>query len=168
MNPDPSMTMFPLVAQLPTPAPSPSPSPLPMSGEWASPESWSHLFQTAGVPAAILVFILALFAVFAFLALWWTVGPNGLVRDIGDRAWKRLDEFLLHIEANATENQTTLKSQLALCNQTHAPGGPCNVTDLRDAGHEFAEIAREIGKKTGAHVDDRADNIHKTLRTPAR
>jgi hypothetical protein len=59
-----------------------------MSGEWASPESWSHLFQTAGVPAAILVFILALFAVFAFLALWWTVGPNGLVRDIGDRAWK--------------------------------------------------------------------------------
>ena len=154
--------MFDLLAQLPAPNP---PSAVPMSGEWSSPESWSHLFQAAGVPAAVLLFMLMLGGVFGGLFLWWTVGPAGFLRELGNRLWTRLDKFLENVEANQQTTAATLQTHLASCNAIHAAGGPCNVTDLRNAGHEFAEIAREIGKKVGADVDARADNIHKTLRT---
>ncbi len=147
---------------LPSPAPA---SPVPMSGEWASPTSWAQLFQTAGVPAAILIFVFMLFGVFSFLFLWWTVGPKGLVRALGIRFVARLNRFLGQLEKNLGATQTTLADHMRICTSLHQPGGPSYVSELRQAAPLAVAGLREMATameipEAVAHFSDAADQLH--------
>ena len=132
------------------------------SGNWSDPTSWASLVDKIGVGGFLFVFCSL---VAAFLAWkWGTVIVNCLFGEKGYIAlfYARLDTFLGHVEENQKVLTTTMETHLGNCTTIHAPGGPCNVVDMREAGHAAAEALRKIGN--GKPCDTEADAMHKALR----
>ena len=125
------------------------------SGNWADPASWSALAEHIGPVGFIFVF-LTLVASF-FMWKWGTIIVNKL---FGDDGW------LDGIRKNQETVAKLFETHIGKCNLIHEEGGPCNVVDMRKAGHHAAEAMRELAKGTPNEraVSGHADNIRSALR----
>jgi hypothetical protein len=133
------------------------------SGSWSDPASWSSLVDKIGVGGFLFVFVCLLSAFLAWK--WGTIIVQCLFGEKGyiQLFYARLDTFLGHVEENQTTLTKTMETHLNNCAQIHTSGGPCNVADLREAGHAAAEALRKIGQNQTCDVE--AERIHAALRS---
>jgi len=124
-------------------AQTPSPVAVPTSGDFWNPSNWAPFISAVGIPGFMCLIL--------FLFFIWFL-------------WKGLTKWDGHL----TRQEKLTKLQLMLCHQIHSPGGVANVSDFRDAGHEFADVLQDlgegIGKETGAVIKPKIGKIHEKLR----
>lgn len=132
------------------------------SGGWADPVAWGNFYEKVGPGTFFFVFCVLVGSFFAWR--WGSTIVNCLFGDSGvlQKFWDRLDKFLAKVEENQAVLTDTMKTHLGNCNQIHSAGGPCNVTDIREAGHAAAEALRKIGRNEAC--ENEAERIHQALR----
>lgn len=150
-------------AQLPTPVTPP------VGGDSAfwNPSNWVGIARELGIGGFLLIVFVLVVSFLTYKTLSWTVGKGGWVREVVGKTYDRLDVFIGKIEENGATTSRTLATLENNCDRYHAPGGNCNVVDMRDAGHEFAELGRSlaVGTSNADKVGQHADTIHRLLRS---
>jgi hypothetical protein len=113
----------------------------PTSGDFWNPENWGRFISSIGIPG--------FFALVFFGFTVWII-------------WKGLHKWDKHLSRQ--ERIATI--QLSLCKGVHSVGGVANVTDFRDAGHDFADILQSIGNEMGVgeEIKNSIKHIHDVLR----
>ena len=136
------------------------------SGSWADPVAWGEFAKTVGVGGFLFVFLTL---VGAFLAWQWggiivgcLFGDKGII----ERSYASLSSFLDATKANQEKISQLFDVHVGNCEKIHEPMGPCNVKDMRLAGHSAAEALRELARGTPNEktVADHADDMHAILR----
>lgn len=134
------------------------------SGNFADPISWAGFVRETGIPAFFAIIVLVgigwLIYKFGMKIVEYLLGPDGWIAKIQER----MNKFLDAIEANSNRNTASMENQMIFCKTVHSEGGPCNVNDLREVGHEFAEMGRKLGDAVKTDVGMHVDAIHKALR----
>ncbi len=134
---------------------------MPTSGDFWNPASWATLTKEVGVAGVFLFFLLVMLSLALGYILKRCLAKGGFVEQIVVSG----REYAATMEANTVTQTEILRRHMENCDRIHVPGGPCNVEDLREAGHSFAEAVRKIGKESGADVDQHMDSVHKVLRS---
>ena len=124
------------------------------------PSSWSEAIARNGFGIVVASVLVGCFVIGGGFIIWRLFGANGW----GERVFTRLDAFLVSQEKISIDNFAILKTQSEFCRHIHGVNGLANNTDIRTAGHAFAEIGRKIGEKVGAEVEQHVDRIHAVLR----
>jgi hypothetical protein len=131
---------------------------------------WTDMFKAIGFEGGFAVLLLAffllafvLFCVLIYRIASWLFAENGWLHTLAKEGLEKFNTFLTDLQTKVADNASDLEHHVNKCESMHGFGGPCNVTDIREAGHEFAEIARELSGGTPT-VGNRVDNIHRILR----
>lgn len=136
------------------------------SGSWADPVAWGQFMDRGGVGTFLFVFITLVTA--AFVWKFGGVIVNRLFGDNGviERGYNAMSSFLDATKTNQEKISTLFSAHINSCQQIHEPMGPCNVKDMRLAGHSAAEALRELARGTPNEktVAEHADDMHAILR----
>jgi hypothetical protein len=101
------------------------------------------------------------FAVLCFVAcILMMLGIGWLIWKFGGKLMDRLEKFLDGIGEASAINASNLTSCNKVCGAS-----AINVSNLCDAGHNFANAVQKIGKEMGADVSEECEKIHDKLRT---
>ena len=134
--------MYTIIAQTPAPAVTVNPS-----GNFTDPNSWATLAHTIGVPALFGVLILMAISAAGFFIARWTVGPSGWVKRLAESF---IDGLLGKLDGLSVTEQ----KQLDLCHRmvdAHlAPGGACNLADIRTAAETTLGGLESLADNIGA------------------
>ena len=136
------------------------------SGNWADPVAWGQFTKDVGLGGFLFVFCALVTAFFAWK--WGKViierlfGEKGII----ERSYNALSDFLTATKENQAKISTLFSAHIDKCTQIHEPMGPCNVKDMRLAGHSAAEALRELarGGPNEKAVAEHADDMHAILR----
>ena len=136
------------------------------SGGWSDPVAWGELVKSIGIGGFFFVFCSLVTAFFAWS--WGGIIVNRLFGENGviERGYNALSSFLDATKANQDKISTLFSNHINSCQQIHEPMGPCNVKDMRLAGHSAAEALRELARGTPNEktVAEHADDMHAILR----
>jgi hypothetical protein len=148
-----------LLAQTPTVTVTPS-------GNFTDPASWVSLVSAVGVGGFFFIFLTLIFT-------WFTWSWGGIIvarlfgeKGVIERGYNSLSEFLTATKENQAKISTLFETHIGNCEEIHKEGGPCNVRDMRKAGHSAAEALRELARGTANEkaVSDHADDMRAILR----
>lgn len=136
------------------------------SGNWADPASWAELVKQIGVGGFLFIFCVL---VITFLAWSWggiivarLFGEDGVI----ERGYNSMSSFLEATKKNQERISDLFDTHVSSCVDIHKEGGPCNVQDMRKAGHSAAEALRQLAKGTPNEkaVSEHADDMRAILR----
>jgi len=136
------------------------------SGNWSDPVSWAKLAETIGLGGFLFIFVTLVSAFFAYkwggIIVKCLFGEKGVI----ERSYNSLSEFLAATKENQAKISALFDVHVGKCETIHEKGGPCNVQDMRQAGHSAAEALRELARGTPNEktVADHADDMHAILR----
>jgi len=131
-----------------------------ISPKATDPSSWSEAIAKNGFGIVVASVLVGCAVVGSGFVLYRLFGANGII----ERLFTRLDAFLISQEKISIENFAVLKTQSDFCRHVHGANGVANNSDIRLAGHAFAEMGRKIGAKVGAEVEQHVERIHTVLR----
>jgi hypothetical protein len=136
------------------------------SGSWADPVAWGNLVERIGVGGFFFVFVTLVSAFFAWQ--WGGIIVKSLFGEKGviERSYVSLSSFLEATKANQEKISSLFDAHVGNCEKIHEPMGPCNVKDMRLAGHSAAEALREMARGTPNEkaVAEHADDMRAILR----
>lgn len=127
-----------------------------------NPESWSRAIERNGFGVVVAAALVAGGLLLGGYIVYRLLSPNGFI----ERFFSRLDVFLTSLQTTQVTTQTALLGQsaaIAEMREMHI-SGPCNVNDVRLAGHAAADALGELGKQVGADISDQVAEIHRALR----
>ena len=136
------------------------------SGAWADPAAWAEFTKTVGLGGFLFVFVTLVTAAFVWkfggIIVNRLFGENGVI----ERGYNAMSSFLEATKANQDRISILFSNHINSCQQIHEPMGPCNVKDMRLAGHSAAEALRELARGTPNEktVAEHTDDMHAILR----
>lgn len=128
-------------------------------------DKWLAIGEKLGAGTLYGFFVLVMVAVGGGYTLRKLLAKDGILPALV----KRLEAFLDKLEARADKADQRQADQQATCEQhakAMAPGGACNVADLRQAAVPVLDALDEIGQAAGADVSRHIERAKGILSGP--